>query len=59
MVDGHGMLTNDLHILSLSSCELHANSLTLFKDVTEVLFVWVMIAVPYDKISKKPNIRMS
>jgi len=30
--DGHGMLTNDWHILS--SCELQTNSLNLFKGVT-------------------------
>jgi len=33
-VDGHGMLTNDLHVMSLSSCELRSNFLNLFKGAT-------------------------
>jgi hypothetical protein len=53
------MLTNDKHILSLSSCEFQSNTLTLLKGVTEVVIVWIMIAVPYDKVSKKLDIRNS
>jgi len=33
-VDGHGMLTNDLHVMSLNSCDLRSNYLNLFKGVT-------------------------
>jgi len=33
-VDGHGMLTNDLHVMFPSICELRSNFLNLFKGVT-------------------------
>jgi hypothetical protein len=33
-LDGHGMLTNDLHVISLNSCEFPSVYLVLFKVVT-------------------------
>ena len=38
-VNGHGMYTVDLHIMSLSRFELSTNTLTLFKGVTTVISV--------------------
>jgi len=37
--DSHGKLTNDRHVMSLSSCERRSNSLNLCKGVTVVIFV--------------------
>ena len=38
-VDGHGMPTNDLHVMSASSCVLRSKCLTLFKGVTAAISV--------------------
>jgi hypothetical protein len=38
-VEGHGMLTNDLHVKSLRSCEIRSNCLTLFKGVIVAISV--------------------
>jgi len=34
MTEGHGVITNDLHVTLLSNCELRSNNLNLFKGVT-------------------------
>ena len=38
-VNGHGMYTVDLHIMSLIRFELPTNTLTLFKGLTTVISV--------------------
>jgi len=51
------MLTNDLHVKSLSSCELPSQSLTLSKGVTAVISVVESDCCASDKIAKKQNNR--
>ena len=38
-VDGHGMFTNDLHVMSMNSCDLRSNKLNSFKGVIAVISV--------------------
>ena len=36
-VDGHGVLTDEFQVMSLSSCKLRSNCLALFKAATDVI----------------------
>ena len=51
------LLTTNLHLMSLSSCELRTNCLTLLKGIIAVISVEEVTAVPSDKISKTLNNR--
>ena len=57
MVEAPRFLSSNLHLMSLSSCELRTKCLTLFKSVAAVIFLGESDRCSSDKIAMKLNTR--